>query len=150
MAQGSYHFEDFSIGDRFETPARTITEADIVNYCGLAGDFSPIHTDEEYASDTIHGTRIAQGPLTMSIAIGQTTQVGYTDDTLVGFYGIDGLRFPNPVFPNDTIHTVQEVTDLEEREKGGLVTLETTVYNQDGETVAVWDHMKMVEYGSDA
>lgn len=142
----SHYYEDFSIGDTFETQSRTITEADVVNYCGLAGDFTPIHTDEEYAKNSRYGTRIVHGPLTMSIAIGQTTQIGYTDETLVGFYGIDNLRFPNPVFPDDTIRTVQEVSGLEEREKGGLVTLKTTVLNQTDETVAVWDHTKMVQY----
>ena len=84
-----------------------------------------------------------------SIWLGLTTQIGYTEGTVVGLYGIDNMRFPTPVFPGDTVRTVQEVTDLEEKEKGGVVTLRTTVSNQDDDVCVVWDHRKMVQYADD-
>lgn len=140
------YFEEFEIGETFETKTRTVTEADISSFAGLSGDYTEIHTSEEVAKDTIFGTRIAHGPLVFSIGVGLTTHIGYTEETVIGLYGIDNMRFPTPVFPGDTIRTVQEVTELEEREKGGVVTLKTTVYNQDDEVCVVWDHRKMVEY----
>lgn len=143
------YFEEFEIGETFESRTRTITEADVTSFAGLSGDYNEIHVSEEYAEETIFGSRIAHGPLVFSIGLGLTTQIGYTEGTVVGLYGIDNMRFPTPVFPGDTVRTVQEVTDLEEKEKGGVVTLRTTVSNQDGDVCVVWDHRKMVQYAAD-
>jgi acyl dehydratase len=44
-----------------------VTEADIVNFAGLSGDFHPVHTNEEFAKATPFGGRIAHGLLTLSI-----------------------------------------------------------------------------------
>ena len=140
------YFEEFEIGETFKSRSRTITEADVTSFAGLSGDYNEIHVSETYAEDTIFGTRIAHGPLVFSIGLGLTTQIGYTEETVIGLYGIDNMRFPNPAFPGDTIRTVQEVTDLREKEKGGVVTLRSTVYNQDDDVCVVWDHQKMVRY----
>lgn len=141
------YFEEFENGQTFETRSRTITEADVTNFAGLSGDFSEVHVSEEYARDTIYGTRIAQGTLVFSVGLGLTTSLGYTEGTLVGLYGVNNLRFPNPVYPGDTISVVQEVTKLREKEKGGVLSLRTKITNQDDEVCVVWDHKKMVAYG---
>lgn len=141
------YFEEFEIGETFESRTRTVTEADVTFFAGLSGDYNEIHVSEEYAEDTLFGTRVAHGPLVFSIGLGLTTHIGYSEGTVIGLYGIDNMRFPNPVFPGDTVRTVQEVTDLQEKEKGGVVTLRTTVYNQDDEVCVVWDHRKMIQYG---
>jgi acyl dehydratase len=142
---GGLYFEEFEIGDRFETAGRTITEADVVNFAGIVGDFSPVHVDAEYAAETAFGSRIAHGPLTFGVGIGLTTQLTYSEGTLVALYGIDSLRFPTPVYLGDTVRVVQEVTALDARDGDGIVTLETTVRNQDAAVCAVWDHMKIIE-----
>lgn len=148
MVQGKY-FEEFDVGDRFETQGRTITEADVVNFAGVAGDFNEIHINETYASDTVYGSRIAHGPLVFSVGVGLTTGLSYSQDTLVALYGVDSLRFPNAVRIGDTIHTTQEVQSLESHAEGGIVDLKTTVLNQDGEVCAVWDHRKVLASAND-
>lgn len=142
------YFEEFELGETFESRTRTITEADVTNFAGISGDYNEIHVSEAYAAETVFEGRIAHGPLVFSIGLGLTTHIGYTEGTVVGLYGIDGMRFTNPVYPGDTIRTVQEVTDLEEKKKGGVVTLRTTIYNQDDEPCVVWDHKKMVAYAA--
>ena len=69
------YFEDFSIGQTFTTPARTITEADVVSFSGLSGDYNPLHTDETYASQTIFKQRIVHGMLLVSIMTGLTARL---------------------------------------------------------------------------
>ena len=64
------YWEEWEIGAEFESPARTVTEADIVMYAGLSGDYNPLHINEEYAKQTQFGGRIAHGPLVYGIAPG--------------------------------------------------------------------------------
>src|SRR5260370_8991033 len=79
------YFEDFNIGDQWDTPRRTITEADIVNFAALTGDHNPIHTDEEYAKHTIFGGRILHGPAGFAIATGLEFRLGIKEGTAVRF-----------------------------------------------------------------
>ncbi len=64
------YFDDLTVGDQFKTVARTMTEADIVSFAGLSGDFNALHTDGEFAVTTAHGQRIAHGLLVLAIAEG--------------------------------------------------------------------------------
>jgi 3-hydroxybutyryl-CoA dehydratase len=135
----SLYYEDFTTGVEHVTRGRTITEADIVNFAGLSGDFIELHTNEEYARQTPYGRRIAHGLLTLSIATGLMTQMNLITDTVAAFYGIDKLRFVKPVFIGDTIHVRKKV--IEAMAKGGevgVVTFETSVVNQNGESVLVY------------
>ena len=63
----AHYYEDFSIGDEFTSPGRTVTETDVSVFAGLSGDYNPLHTDEEFAKETIFGTRIAHGLLGLSM-----------------------------------------------------------------------------------
>jgi len=135
----SLFFEDFTDGLEHVTRGRTITEADIVTFAGLSGDFIELHTNDEYARRSQFGRRIAHGLLTLSISSGLTMQMNLIAETVVAFYGIDGLRFVKPVFIGDTIHVRKIV--IERATKGGstgVVTFDTTVLNQNGETVLVY------------
>lgn len=129
--------EDFSAGDRMITPSRTITEADIVSFASLTGDFNPLHTDEEFAKGGLFGTRIAHGMLTLSYLIGLVSRLGVLDGTVVAFLGINDLRFKEPVLPGDTIHgelTVKKTRVLGGRGTG-IVAVEAVAMNQKGATV---------------
>jgi acyl dehydratase len=108
------HFEDVAVGFRFETPARTVTEADIVAFAGVSGDFNPLHTDSVFAAGSIYGERIAHGALVVSLATGLRQRVGLFDGTLMGLLEIRSWRFLAPVRVGDTIHVVSEVTELRE------------------------------------
>jgi 3-hydroxybutyryl-CoA dehydratase len=142
----SYYFEDFQVDSVFETRGRTITEADIVNFAGLSGDFIELHTNEEYARQTPFGRRIAHGALVFSISTGLTTQMNLVNDTVLAFYGIDKLRFTNPVFAGDTLRVTKRVTELRAKDEGrGVVTFETSVVNQKGEPVIVYTDKLLVK-----
>ena len=142
----SLYFEDFAVGRESVTRGRTITEADVVNFAGLSGDFIELHVNEEFAKASPFGRRIAHGALVFSVATGLMTQMGEIGDTVIAFYGIDKLRFTKPVFIGDTIHATKKVTAAEEKGPGrGLVTFDTAVWNQRGEAVLVYSDKLMLK-----
>lgn len=128
-------YEDFNVGDSFETPRRTVTEADIVNFAGISGDFNPLHIDEVFARQTIFGRRVAHGLLTLAIVSGLWMRLGFFEGSITAFYGIDRLRFVKPVFAGDTIMAKIKVTEKVERGNSGVITFDNEVYNQRGEVV---------------
>src|SRR5438874_10340119 len=72
MAFTSSHlyFDDLSVGQEWESQGRTVTEADIVNFAGLSGDFNPLHVDHEFARGTPFRRPIAHGLLVMAVGSG--------------------------------------------------------------------------------
>src|SRR6266852_8507760 len=133
------YFEEFTVGMEHVTCGRTITEADVMIFAGLSGDFIELHTNEEYAKQGPFGRRIAHGLLTLSISSGLTVRMNLITDTVVAFYGIDKLRFVKPVFLGDTITVKKTVFDTVSKSSVmGVVTFDTTVVNQHGETVLVY------------
>ena len=133
------YFEEFTVGMEHVTCGRTITEADVMSFAGLSGDFTELHTNEEYARKGPFGRRIAHGLLTLSISSGLTVRMNLITDTVVAFYGIDRLRFVKPVFLGDTITVKKTVFDTVSKSSVmGVVTFDTTVVNQHGETVLVY------------
>jgi acyl dehydratase len=139
------YFEDFEPGTTTTSRSRTITEADVVNFAGLSGDFVELHMSEEYAKTGPFGRRIAHGLLVLSVSGGLMVQTGQLLDTVIAFYGIDKLRFVRPTFIGDTVHVVKKVVDRQEKEKGGVITFETTVVNQDEDVVLVYYDKLMVK-----
>jgi 3-hydroxybutyryl-CoA dehydratase len=135
----SHYYEDFAPGATFESRGRTVTEADIVNFAGLSGDFVELHTNAEFARNSPFGRRIAHGALIFSISTGLMTQMNLINDTVLAFYGMDRLRFTGPVFIGDTVRVVKRVTELKEKDaERGVVTFETQVLNQDNHPVVVY------------
>uniref|UniRef100_A0A7J2TJQ8 Dehydratase n=1 Tax=Archaeoglobus fulgidus TaxID=2234 RepID=A0A7J2TJQ8_ARCFL len=130
-------FEDFSLGMKFETAGRTVTEADIVNFAGISGDWNSIHVDEEFARRTRFGKRIAHGLLTLAIVSGLITRLRMTEDSLIAFYGIDRLRFTKPVFIGDTIRAIVEVEEKDDKGDYGVIGFKITAINQREEIVMV-------------
>jgi 3-hydroxybutyryl-CoA dehydratase len=140
----SLYFEDFVLDSVSTTRSRTVTEADIVNFAGLSGDFIELHVSETYSAAGPFGKRIAHGALVFSISTGLGIQLNQIQDTVIAFYGVDKLRFTKPVFIGDTIHVVKKVTAKQQKGEGrGLVTFETNVLNQHGESVIVY-HDKLL------
>ncbi len=132
-------FEDFTLDYVFDSPGRTIAEGDIMEFARLTGDFSEIHTNDDRAKESPFGRRIAHGALVFSISIGITVSSGLVDDSLVAFYGVDGLRFTRPVFIGDAVTVQKRVHALEVKGQGrGMVTFRTRVLNQDGRPVLVY------------
>ena len=127
------YYEDFEEGMEFTTPARTITEADLVNFACFSGDFHPLHTDAVYASKGPFGERIVHGMCGFSIAMGLLIRLNIFHHTIVAFYGIDRWRFTHPIKLETTIHVVAKVIKKEEkRPEHGLVVFNLDVIDQNG------------------
>jgi 3-hydroxybutyryl-CoA dehydratase len=132
-------FEDFSIDYLVASSGRTITESDVGEFARLTGDFGALHMSEELARQSPFGRRIAHGALIFSISIGLTVGSGVLDESLVAFYGIDGMHFTRPVFIGDTVTVEKRVRALAGKGRGrGLVTFHTRVLNQDRKLVLVY------------
>ena len=129
-SRGRY-FEEFALGDTVVSAGRTITEADIVNFAGLSGDYTQIHTNAEFARQGVFGQRVAHGLLLMSIASGLLAQLGFIEGTVLAFRELT-WKFSLPVFIGDTIHVQATVADLKalRRLGGGAVTLDIHIINQ--------------------
>jgi len=130
------YFDDFAIGQAWRTPARTITDADVIGWAGFSGDFNPLHTDEEFAKTTPFGRRIFHGPGVFAIASGLAwTRLGINEDTAMAFLGMRDWTMRQPVFAGDTIHVVQTIDALRISSSNpdrGIVTLLVHVVNQTG------------------
>ena len=126
------YFEDVEVGVRFETPGRTVTEADLVAFAGVSGDFNPLHTDAVFAAGTMYGERIAHGALVLSLATGLRQRAGLFDGTLMGLLEIRSWRFIAPVRIGDTIRVVCEIIELRETSKPdrGVMVQRVDVLNQ--------------------
>ncbi len=136
-------FDQIATGTRWRSRGRTITEADVVTFAGLSGDWFPLHTDREYAATTQFGARIAHGMLVLSVASGL---IPLPPGIVLAFYGMDRVRFSRPVFIGDTIHVEAEIAEKAARKSGqGLLTLSYDVRNQRGETVAAFSAKLLVK-----
>lgn len=136
------YFDEFTPGDSAESVGRTITEADVVNFAALSADWNLIHTDAEYAKSQMYGQRVAHGLLVLSIASGLAVRLGFMEDTVMAFRGLE-WKFVTPVFIGDTVRlrvTVAEKKPMA-RLGGGLVIFKMEVINQ-GDAVTqrgVWE-----------
>jgi 3-hydroxybutyryl-CoA dehydratase len=131
------YFEEFEPGQTITSPARTITEADVVSFAALSGDWNAIHTDAVYAAQHFFGQRVAHGLLIMSIASGLAMRLGILEDTVLAFREIEGWKFSQPVFIGDTIRVRASVTQTKAMARlgGGSVSLKVEVLNQKDEAV---------------
>jgi acyl dehydratase len=138
------YFEDYELNSTATSGTRTITEADIVNFAGLSGDFHELHMSEEFARRGPFGRRIAHGALVFSISTGLTIQMGESE-SIIAFYGVDKLRFTHPTFIGDTIRVSKVVIEKQAKDdKRGVVAFETRVINQDDQTVVIYQDRVMV------
>jgi 3-hydroxybutyryl-CoA dehydratase len=131
------YFEEFQPGQVVTSTGRTVTEADIVNFAGLSGDFTQIHIDAEYTKTSLAGQRIAHGLLVLSIASGLAAQTGVLEGTVIVFREITEWKFIQPVYIGDTIHAELNVLETKAMRRlgGGTVTIEIRVKNQSDQTV---------------
>jgi len=131
------YFEEFTVGEIFESQGRTVEAGDVSLFAGLTGDFNPLHTDEEAARQTPLKGRVAHGLLTLGVSGGQQNQLGLFEGTTLALLGFDRVRFTAPVRFGDTIHTELTVKETRETSKPdrGVVIFDTVVKNQRGEAV---------------
>jgi len=140
------YFEDIRVGDQYVSPGRTVTEADIVAFAGLSGDYNILHTDAEYMRTSIFGERIAHGLLGLALQSGLGTRAMARPFATLAFLGLR-WRFKAPIKIGDTIKVRLKVTDKRETSKPdrGIVVIQRSVLNQRGEVVQEGDTDIMVE-----
>ncbi|PYN37946.1 MAG: dehydratase [Candidatus Rokuibacteriota bacterium] len=140
------YFEDFTVGDRFKSPSRTLTDAHFMFFAGMTGDNHPIHYDEEYGKKTRYGGRLAHGLLLASLtAVGASTLAPSIEDSIVAFVE-QTTRFRGPALIGDTISPEHEVVALERKRSAGLLTLRVALKNQRGEVVLEGEHRYLIAY----
>ena len=132
------YYEELEIGQRFETPRRTVIDADIGTFAGLTGDFNPLHMDALFAAESDFKGRITHGPMIVGMAFGLASRAGLMDGTVLGLLDI-AWTFKKPVRPGDTISAVVTVLDkrLTKQPDRGVVTLQLDVLNQRGEIAQI-------------
>jgi acyl dehydratase len=137
-------YEEFELGAIYDAQARTITEADVVSFAGLSGDFNPLHTDAELAGKTPFGERIAHGMLTVAIATGLANMTGLMAGTTIALME-QNIKYVAAVKFGDTVRLQMEVIDKRETSKPdrGIVKLAARVFNQRDELVVdmIWTQL---------
>jgi acyl dehydratase len=134
-----YRFDDLFVGMRFRSPGRTITDADLVGFAGLTGDFSELHTSDVYAKSSQFGRRVAHGMLGLAYAHGlMWARTGELRETAIAFLGISDWRFVGPIFVGDTIfvdYRLAELRDSRSRPTQAIATFDVDLVNQDAKVV---------------
>lgn len=128
-------FEDIQVGETYASPGRTVTEADVVLFAGLSGDYNVLHTDAEFMKSSQFGERIAHGLLGLAIQQGLLGR-GMPDTADLGYAGIR-WKFKGPIRIGDTIRVEARVVAKRPADEAGwgTVTIERRVLNQRGEVV---------------
>ncbi|MEQ1068761.1 phenylacetic acid degradation bifunctional protein PaaZ [Acinetobacter lwoffii] len=145
-------FDELRIGERLLTARRTVTEADLVNFGCLSGDFFYAHMDKIAAAESLFGERVAHGYFVVSAAAGLF--VDAAPGPVIANYGMDNLRFVEPVKIGDTLQveltckqkTPKTLRDPEQKPHG-VVVWDIKVKNQRNELVATYDILTLVERG---
>jgi acyl dehydratase len=132
-------WDDLSEGTCYESPSRTVTEADVVAFAGLTGDYNRLHVDAEYARTTQFGQRVAHGLLVASMSVGLVTRAIQSQRLELAMLGLleNRLRFPAPTFIGDTIRVEIIVTRLSptKRHDRGIAVFNRRTLNQRKELV---------------
>lgn len=134
-----FRYADLHVGMAFRSPGRTITDADLVGFSGLTGDYSELHTSDVYARNSQFGRRVAHGLLGLAYAHGlMWPRTGELRETAVAFLGITEWKFLGPIFVGDTIfvnYRISELRDSKSRPTQAIATFDVAIVDQDERTV---------------
>jgi itaconyl-CoA hydratase len=132
----SLYWEDFAVGDEFPAPwGRTITDAHVLGFSGVTGDFQHLHTDETYAARSDFGRRIAHGPLTAVTGLGLQVYTQVWRNAMA--FLSEKHEYKLPVFIGDTVFSTMVVLDTRttKKEDRGIVFFRNDLTNQRSELV---------------
>jgi acyl dehydratase len=137
QAPKGLYFEEYEVGQSITSQGRTVTEADVVSFAALSGDWNPMHSDAEFAAQHPFGQRVAHGLLGLSIASGLAVRLGFLEETALAFREISEWKFSLPIYLGDTIHVRATVTETKPMPRlgGGLVRLKVEILNQDDKVI---------------
>jgi 3-hydroxybutyryl-CoA dehydratase len=123
-------FAEISVGDRFTTGGRAVSEGDILHFAALTGDRHPQHTDPEWAAGSRFGEQIAHGLLVLSFAVGL---LPLDPDRIIALRRVGDAVFKQPVKIGDTVHVEGEIVRTREVDpEHGLVEARLRIVNQSG------------------
>ena len=143
----SRYFEDFTRGEAFHIPSRTVTEAQFLAFQAASGDNHPIHYDREFCRRHGHPDLLAHGfQVLIQTAAGAGLFPFLIEDSLVGFIA-QSSRFLKPVYAGDTLYPELVVTGLKPQRTTGVLTLRSTVHNQKGELVMEGEQQYLLRQG---
>lgn len=132
----SLKYSELHVGLSFRSPGRTITDADLVGFAGLTGDYSELHTSDVYAKASQFGRRVAHGLLGLTYAHGlMWARTGELRDTAIAFLGINDWKFAAPIYVGDTIfvnYSIAELRDSKSKPTQAIAVFDVEVVNQDG------------------
>ncbi|MBL0419372.1 MaoC family dehydratase N-terminal domain-containing protein [Ramlibacter sp. AW1] len=130
-------FDELQVGQRWTSPGRTLTEADLLQACMTSGDWHPIHADEDYASRTPLGRRIFHGTWGLHVAVGMATPFPEFGEDVIGALGLSEWRYLKPLFVGDTVRVEVEIAAKRRTSDGrrGVIERRLTLRNQAGEIV---------------
>jgi itaconyl-CoA hydratase len=138
-------YEDFEVGDIYQHPlGRTVTTTDNLWFTLLTQNTAPVHVDHQYASQTEFGKPLVNSTFTLALVTGQS--VSDISQNVLANLSWDEVRLPSPVFEGDTIYSQSEVLSKREshsRPHAGIVTVQTTGYNQQGQVVITFKRTVM-------
>jgi acyl dehydratase len=134
-----YTYADLHVGMSFRSPGRTITDADLVAFAGLTGDYSELHTSDVFARASQFGRRVAHGMLGLAYAHGlMWPRTGELRSTAIAFLGINDWKFTGPIFVGDTIfvnYRIAELRDSKSKPTQAIVTFDVEVVTHDDRIV---------------
>jgi 3-hydroxybutyryl-CoA dehydratase len=144
LEPGVYWLDDLEVGDWYETPGITVTEAHIVNFAGVIGDFFPLHMDDQFAHELGFKARVAHGLLGLSMgdALKNRSEVITRNIASIGW----NWQFKAPIYAGDRIHvkaTMRDIRLSRSKPDRGVLTVWCEVVNQDGAVVQEGEHILM-------
>jgi acyl dehydratase len=133
----SLFYEDFEVGQVFDSPGRTVTDTDLSMFCMLSGDWHPLHSDEEYAKTTQFGRRVVGGVFGVALVTGAMSRWGIFEKSVIAMLSIDGWRFAGPIYVGDTLTVRMTITGKRLTKSGstGIIDREFEIRNQRNELV---------------
>ena len=133
------YYDDLEVGQVFTTPARTVTETDLVSFAMLTGDWNQIHTDKEFAKGTMYGRPVVHGLFGLVMMTGLLERSGLFSGSAMAMLDVRDWTFKAPIFVGDTLHATIEIVSKRLTSKGdrGIVDRRFSLVNQRGEVAQV-------------
>ena len=142
------YLSEFTVGEKFTTLSRTVTETDVVLFAGITGDMNPIHTDRSYADNLPFHSRIAHGLLGAGIATGLWGRMGLVDGSAIVALSTE-WKFVGAIKLGDTIHCEIEVLEAKRSKSKpdrGILNIGYTILNQDGQVCQTGSMATMLKW----
>lgn len=147
----SLFYDDFKVGQVFDSPGRTVTDTDLSMFCMLSGDWHPLHSDQEYAKTTQFGRRVVGGVFGIALVTGAMSRWGIFEALVIAMLSIDSWRFAGPIYVGDTLRVRMTITGKRLTKNGstGIIDREFEIRNQRDELIQAGRSDALIKLRSD-